>query len=606
VKLVVPYIGAPQVADNRLICLAECLGISCQLLPLVQLARNARERFEGERPEDQTCLVINPSVIKEWIGEENVAAEFVSCLLSHFPWIIVHAVRPEPFHDAVVAAISGGALRAVKQIESTDLPYRIAADSEDICETFAGISFGSANPANDRVFAPGKASNAVRELISVGRAPLMAAVKRQNAEILFLGSEGVANLSLQSGDAALAEYFSQLLPHAMALRYIFGAECWRPRANYASIIIDDPLLRPSYGFLKYEQLLGLIRQHNFHTTIAFIPHNCRRSSPQTAKLFRENADCLGICFHGNDHTQAEFASTDPALLNTMLDAAERRIGLHTRLTGLDCDRVMVFPQGKFSVEAMTVLKARNFNAAVNTVPHPMHTETVLTLEDLMQPAVLRFGSFPLFLRKKSIAMESADIAFNLFFGRPILIVEHHDVFAHPEQLISAVQRINSTSRGVVRWSNVGTVVRESILCKRTANGSHHVRAYARCLRITNDSKSHRRVLIEWKYPQDDASEERVLHNGTPCKSFASGDSGIHGMFDMDPGTSETFSLDCKNPYPLYRSTSLRVTARAFVRRRLSEMRDNVLSKNPELLAAAKTVQQRLLPSAKTLRSASHL
>jgi len=41
-------------------------------------------------------------------------------------------------------------------------------------------------------------------------------------------------------------------------------------------------------------------------------------------MFRENPHRLSICFHGNDHTEAEFASNDPALLNGMLDIAEGR------------------------------------------------------------------------------------------------------------------------------------------------------------------------------------------------------------------------------------------------------------------------------------------
>ena len=117
----------------------------------------------------------------------------------------------------------------------------------------------------------------------------------------------------------------------MALRYAAGDECWRPRERHASIIVDDPLLRKEYGFLNFETLLRLTKQHNFHTTIAFIPHNFRRSSPRITRMFRENASRLAICFHGNDHTGGEFASTDTALLNTLLRVAEDRIDLHLSL-----------------------------------------------------------------------------------------------------------------------------------------------------------------------------------------------------------------------------------------------------------------------------------
>ena len=42
---------------------------------------------------------------------------------------------------------------------------------------------------------------------------------------------------------------------------------------------------------------------------------------------------------------------------------------------------------------------------------------------------------------------SQDIAFNLFFGKPILIGEHHDIFKDPGSLLEFVQKINSIAPG---------------------------------------------------------------------------------------------------------------------------------------------------------------
>ena len=191
----------------------------------------------------------------------------------------------------------------------------------------------------------------MRELISVGGQPFMASVSMEGTEVVFVASEDVVDLDAESS-GPLAEYFSRLMPQAMALRYAAGDECWRPSKAFASITIDDPLLRKRYGFLNFDSLLRLANQHNFHTAIAFIPHNFRRNSTRITRMFQENAARLSICFHGNDHTAAEFASTDMALLDALVRVAEERMDLHRQTTGLPCDRVMVFPQGDFSVEAM--------------------------------------------------------------------------------------------------------------------------------------------------------------------------------------------------------------------------------------------------------------
>ena len=591
-KLVVPYIGELRDLDARMVRLAEFLGIPCETLALANVAEHAAF-LKKTVPDQCSCFVVNPQVMKEWVGLDGIPADLVAFLLSRFSHLLVHGLRVEGFDTEMVAALSRGRLQSVHAIDGGSPAYEIAENSQDICGTFSGLSFGPANSANDHVFSVGGSGPALRKLISIGGQAFMAAVRLEGAEILFVASEDVADLNAEVGDAPMAEYFSRLVPHAMALRYAAGDECWRTCKTHASIIIDDPLLRKSYGFLNFESLLRLAEQHNFHTTIAFIPHNFRRNSSRITRLFQENAARLSICFHGNDHTEGEFASTDLAFLNTSLRIAEDRMNLHHQMTGLPCDRVMVFPQGIFSVEAMKVLKSHNFYAAVNTVPHPAEQPVRLTIGELAQPAVLRYGGFPLFIRKPIRQTQSHDIAFNLFFGLPVLIVEHHEIFQRPESLAEIAARINAVA-SEVHWSNLATVVGNSILTRRTPNGTHHVRAYSGTVRISNDSRSIRRYSIEWGNSCDGASIEQVLMDGTPSSGLEIDDAGLRLSVELAPGSSQIFSLVHRNVHATVRNLGLRWNAQAFLRRRLSEVRDNYLSKNQRLLTAAKAFQRRFL------------
>lgn len=593
-KLLVPYVGELQPVDRRLIRLAEFLGIDYLPVPLAKPLGEWEEHLKREVPLRGSCFVVNPRVLQGWVGGDRLPANLASFLVAHFPHLLVHAPRPEPFDNSVIDALSCGCLQAVQGIERSDQSYEVLPDSRDVCEAFAGLSFGSTNISNDHVFSAGHGDTEVRKLISIAGRPFMASMGREKCKIWFLAGQEVADLNAQVGDAPISEYFSRLLPHAMALRSIFGEESWHPREQHASVIIDDPLLRRDYGSLNFEVLLALMKQHNFHSTIAFIPHNFRRSSPRITRMFRENAGHFALCFHGNDHTGAEFASTDTALLNTLLQIAEHRMELHRKITGVGCDRVMVFPQGNFSVEAMAVLKCRNFDGAVNTIPHPMHKAISLTLGEIAQPAVLRYGGFPLFLRRDSIHTQSADIAFNCFFGKPVLVVEHHSVFQHPELLVEVAARINKVAPNI-RWSNVGTMLRNSVLWKRAPDGVHHIRAYSRAVQVTNDSESAKRCSIEWNQSvQLEGMGEQVLRDGIPCMDFSADAAGIRLSVDLPAGSLQTFSVVHQNPHRDLGDLGFRYKAKAFVRRRLSEVRDNYLSKSPRVLAVAKTLK-RCLP-----------
>jgi hypothetical protein len=592
-KLVVPHTGELQAADARLIRLAEFLGIRCEPVCLDKGVQQHAACIEKAIPDQNSCLVINPQVMRAWIGADVLPAELVSCLVSRFPYVFVHALTMDPFVSGMIATLSGGKLQSVQPILDAGQPYEICSNSKDFCGSFSGLSFGPVNSANDHVLGATTDEATVRSLISIAGRPLMAAVKRGAAEIVFLASEDTADVNEEVHRAPLAEYFSRLMPHSMALRKIFAEECWRPCKPHASFIVDDPLLWRKYGYLNFKSLLPLMEESNFHTTIAFIPQNYRRNSAQIIQMFRENAHRLSICFHGNDHTDAEFASTDTALLNRMLSTAEERMKVHEQVTGLHCDRVMVFPQELFSVEAMEVLKSRNFHAAVSSRPHPITSPALLKIADLAQPAVLRFGAFPLFVRTYVKETQSQDIAFNLFFGRPTLIVEHHETFKDPESLLEAVKKINSIAPGI-SWSNLESAASNSILRRRTPDGVVHVRAYSSNVNVTNDSNSFERLSIEWGQAGKCSPFEQVLRDGSPFSGVEVGDSGICVLAELAPGASQTFSVVYGNGHATHGSLGFRWDAKALLRRRLSEVRDNYLSKNRQLLTLAKAVHRRLL------------
>jgi hypothetical protein len=592
-KLLVPYVGELHTVDSRLTGLADFLGITWEAIPLAKTAYSTRY-LEKAATDPQSCLVIHPRVMEEWVNQDRLPGELVSLLVSRFPFILVHALRPHPFDANVIAALSCGHLRSVEEVRRQDSSYGMSANSQDVCGVFAGLTFGTANPVNDRVFSVGHESSTARELISLGGLPFMTEVKWENTKILFLAGQDIAELNAEVGDNPLAEYFSRLLPHAMALRYIFGEESWRPYSQQASVIIDDPPLRRNYGFLNFDALLSLMEQHCFHTSIAFIPHNFRRSSPAVARSFRENSDRFSLCFHGNDHTDAELASTDMVLLNTMLHIAEQRMSIHRRLTGLDCGRVMVFPQGKFSTGAMAVLRARNFDAAVNTGPHPAKHLVRLSLGELAQPAVLRYAGFPLFLRADSVHTQCPDIAFNLFFGKPVFIVGHHDVFQRPEALVAAVLRVNATAPQI-RWSSPASAVSNSLLWRRMPDGTYGVRAYSRTVRLSNASGSPARFRIEWNGAgSGGVHPSGLLRDGALYAGLETSDAATTVTVDLQAGSSHTFALVHRNDHGTLNGLGLRRTVRGFLRRRLSEVRDDYLSKNPSVLRAAVTLQKHLL------------
>ena len=74
--------------------------------------------------------------------------------------------------------------------------------------------------------------------------------------MFLLACSDIADLEAKTdGSWAAHSHFSRLVPIMMFLQHVFQDQLWHNPGRYANFIIDDPLLRESYGFLNYAQLL---------------------------------------------------------------------------------------------------------------------------------------------------------------------------------------------------------------------------------------------------------------------------------------------------------------------------------------------------------------
>lgn len=222
------------------------------------------------------------------------------------------------------------------------------------------------------------------------------------------------------------------------------------RETLACLIIDDPLLRPRYGCLDYARLLKEMKEHRFFTEIAFIPWNYRRSDAKTLRLFADNTDYYAICVHGCNHLGNEFGECNYQKLCQLSSTALWRMEEHKRLTGLQYDPVMVFPQGRFSSVAIQALKHQGYCAAFNSTIQATDREKLPAVE-YEKPATTIYHDFPLFLRR--YPKDRSHFDNDLALGRPIIIVEHHGSFRNGYKTITdLVDWINDS--GNIRWCSL--------------------------------------------------------------------------------------------------------------------------------------------------------
>jgi hypothetical protein len=466
----------------------------------------------------------------------------------------------------------------------------VSASQPEITGEFSGLSFGCARNATDFGFVCSAEARSMVPLITIGGTPFWVVVEKNRCQAFLLACSAIADIDEQlNGNIDLISYFSRLLPAAMFLRSGFKSRCWHSKHRFGNFIIDDPPLKRSYGYLNYRDLVSKMDQFDFASTIAFIPWNYRRIDQEVAQLFRERPDRLSLCVHGCDHTGAEFWSTDLAVLNSKVQLASARMKSLRRQTGLSYSKTMVFPQGQFSTEALTTLKSNNYIAAINSSASPARSglNHPLTVADFLNPAVTRYGGFPVFLRRYPDGSEQ--FAFDLFFGKPLLIVEHHGYLKDGgARLAKFISRLNSFRS--LQWTGLHEIVTRSYLEREMSNEitlcrlvtNHHV--------IENIADRERKFIVT-KFEPGGVLIRKVLVNRKTTRFTVSGNV-LEFSVDIPALSSAVVNIVYRNSLPHTEpGRGVASRSRVWTRRMLSEFRDNILSRSSFLLAKGQVLHR---------------
>jgi hypothetical protein len=429
------------------------------------------------------------------------------------------------------------------------------------------------NRATDRWLTVADRECGVDVIVGVGDAGLFTGFSRDGTEVFVIASTAVFDVD-EEHDRNLdaGRCFSALVPLLFFLRHCRIARFESPH-RWANWIIDDVNLTPRYGGLRLGDLAEAARRTGAAATIAFIPWNYRRTSADVVSLFRSERPTLSICVHGCDHTRSEFSTETDAEASPKIALAIERMRQFRSRTGLGYERVMVFPQGVFSGSAMRALRHSEMLAAVNTELIDRQTGRGVTGGELLKPAIMRYGGFPLFLRRPA-EEPIANFALDLLLGKPGLIVTHHRYFRdglHP--FTRMVESLNGVEPDLT-WRCLEDGIAETYLVRTTPGRSYDVQLFSPRTALRLDDGADQ-VAFTKSEPMA-GSQLQVLYNGERMDAAAErGRLGFEARVPRDRrATIEVKTAPAAPVRSIKQPATYRV--RVAVRRYLSEFRDNVV------------------------------
>lgn len=567
--------GAPTESDRRARKIAQFLGATVEFASLT--GDLERITSTGRLLPRCACLIVQAETLAR-ISDERPDGDLRS-LLEQSDHVFMYDFQPQERHDRLLQTLASGKLVGTRPCSEGDAQIRVAAGHPEWCFQFSGLSVGEANPAREGFFIEGNALGAEAALIRIGKQPFFVRVEGGASHLFFLATGEFADLDEKvPRNGKALQWFCGLAPLLMFLRGALKEQVWHNDHSRACFIIDDPLLKGRHGFLDYERLFDSMQRQRFSACIAFIPWNYRRSSRKVAELFSANRDAVFLCVHGCDHTDAEFESRDFEFLRGQASEAIERMQLHRQLSGVPFDEVMVFPQGLFSAEAMAALKASGYVAAVNTELAPSTTPEALVLRDLLDVAVTRFANFPIFGRR--YPKDQAEFAFDLFLGKPVLVVEHHSYFRDGHVALEAfIAGLNGLDIKI-QWTGLEAICSRACLSKSLKNGNLQVRFYTSRFHLENDTGRSQTYELLRGWPAEEAVPS-VTINGHQ-QDCVRDENSVKIRTALGPGQSAEVRVHAIGSGNVKKAASYTLAHNMSVglRRLLCEVRDNYVDTNP--------------------------
>jgi hypothetical protein len=577
--------SATRAADGRLRDLADQLGIASDLVPC---DLGPADPDLGSGPGGPvTAGAVSGRTLGLMIQAGERLGQRLPPVLERFRHLLVYDLTPDPLCDLALRRLTSEALSSVSRFATADLRYEIAPGQPEIVGELGGARFGPIDPRTDFWFDGPRPESAGDTLIAIdGRPFLLQIVGPARRTFLAAGGAVVDIRQALAPDFLIRDHFSALVPYVMFLKQAFGDNCWHAAKKHACFIIDDPLLKRTYGALDFHRFTRLMEAKRFKTALAFIPWNYRRTGRTGARYFRDHQDVWSLCVHGNDHTAGEFAAGDVGELTRSVATATARMDRHQQRTGLAYDKVLVFPQGLFSGAALEALNSQAYLAAANSSLQPRDGGEV-RISDYLELAMSRIGGVPVFLRR--YPREMPDVLIGLFLGKPALLVEHQEYFRDKtdDQVAAFADEIRERCPGVA-WASLGEIVRGSCLVRRIDEETWECRIYAHEALVKNDADRPRTFRVV-KNGEDRARIREVFVNGEPV-AYDLSEGRLTIALLLGAGESASIRISHVPPENL-EPAARRWTyeARVLGRRVLSEFRDEVLSRHERWLALAKKV-----------------
>jgi hypothetical protein len=570
--------------DHNVGKLLDFFGVSWEIATISQFFANGcrSERLDGGK----YCLFASATVMAEGSQVFSESRDSWLQLAEKASSVYIYGFQETDSCKRLLKLLTSDRDASIRHLDSTPTAISVTSEFPEMCGPLLGLRVSVTPTEVDQVLDLHGEGKAFHRIISTNDGEVFAKVTHEGLPFYLSACRDTIDIDTPSPKPFdVKTFFCSAVPITLYLKWALDDVCWKSVETRACLIVDDPPLKPRYGFLRFRRALELMDQHDFTMSVAFIPWNRRRTNSEVVDLFKNRADRFSLSIHGCDHTASEFAASSSAELNAKTKVASQRMNCLYQTTSLAHDRIMVFPQGEFSTATGRVLKLNGFVAAANTEVTPSkQSGSDTTVADLWDVAINKYGTFPIFTRRY-LTHGIENFAFDILLGKPCLMVAHHQEFKDDgHDLIEFIDKLNSLPCKLV-WGSLGDVISHSYRTRCEPDGRSIIQMYGNHMFAENPATEARTIEFI-KEESDPDCLSAVMVNQETTRWICEGG---YLRFSVTTQPKETAEIRViyvdklgKSSYP----EDIGYKVKTSLRRYLSETRDHYFSQSNSLNKSA--------------------
>ena len=361
------------------------------------------------------------------------------------------------------------------------------------------------------------------------------------------------------------------------LRKVTGEQEYITPRIRASFIIDDVNIRTSsYGAVKFNELVKLAEQHNFHVSLALIPIDLRRTSKSSVSLLREKSKFISMAIHGNNHTSREMTKDYPddeeyRIVDQILD----RVSAFEKKTGLRMSRVLIPPHGNIKPKMLGALDSFEFDAVCVSSQFPYLKDLPKDMVIPEKPEIMEWYpsdciSGMHIIPRRFPPLSKGEILLAAYLNHPII------VRYHPKQLVRGYDNLLRKARyinslGEVAWTSLSEIAGSNYYYRMDGN-TLRLRTFSNMIKADVPSGT-QNIIIETAVINGLSEQKIIMVNGRSHRLLKTSFGYESEPIPAELTGRSTFTVGFNVKSDSRRIVPLRFHVLPYVRRFVTEMVD---------------------------------